>query len=176
MKLTTVQSAQKSGAEFEPVSVVLSSTPRRPFSIPGFLLLLSLVLAHHASHANVYKCEQADGKVAYQADPCTNGQEITSKVSRPSLANSVASVVSATDKRQCVGKEIRINFSNMPLRSTLQVLADYSGFKLVADPSVSGAAAFNYECVPWDAILQDVAARHELVVKIENGTIYARKR
>lgn len=176
MKLAAVQRVQKSGVEFEPIPVAQPSPPRRPSYIPGFLLLFSLVLAHHASHANVYKCDQADGKVAYQADPCTNGREITNKVSRPPPANMAASVASVTGKRQCVGKEIRINFSNMPVRSTLQVLADYSGFKLVADPSVSGSAAFNYECVPWDAILQDVASRHDLVVKIENGAIYARKR
>lgn len=79
-------------------------------------------------------------------------------------------------KKKCVGKEIRISFTNMPLKATLQLLADFSGNKLSADSSVSGSGAFSYDCVPWDAVLQDIAARHKLVVKVEGGTIFAKAR
>lgn len=80
------------------------------------------------------------------------------------------------EKRKCVGKEVRINFASMSVRATLQVLADFSGNKLAADPSVGGVGAFNYECVPWDAVLQDIAARFNLVIKVESGTIVATRR
>jgi type IV pilus assembly protein PilQ len=79
-------------------------------------------------------------------------------------------------KRKCVGKELRINFTNMPVKATLQLLADFSGHKLSADSSISGSAAFNYDCVPWDAVLQDIAARHRLDVRVEGGTIFAKAR
>ena len=45
-------------------------------------LLLLLTLTQHCAFATVYKCEQ-DGKVAYQASPCTNGSDISRKVNQP---------------------------------------------------------------------------------------------
>ena len=137
-------------------------------------LVLMLALLPHGSFAAVYKCER-DGKIEYQATPCANGREISSRLEQPTSPASPASVA-ASRGRQCVGKELRISFTDMPLKTTLQVLADFSGNKLVADPSVSGSGAFSYECVPWDTVLQDIASRHNLAVKVENGTIYARRR
>ena len=79
--------------------------------------------------------------------------------------------------KKCVGDgNIDISFSAMPIRATLSVLADYSGNRLVADPAIVGSAAFNYECVPWTDVLKDIAARHDLIVRVENGTIFARKK
>ncbi len=136
-------------------------------------LLLLLTLAHSASFATVYKCEQ-DGKVGYQASPCTHGGKILGKANQPPPANP-SKGATASNERKCVGKELRINFRDVPLKTVLSLLADFSGYKLVADPAISGSAAFKYECVAWDTVLQDIAARHKLVVKIENGTIFARK-
>ena len=138
-----------------------------------FLLLL-LALFQQGSLAAVYKCER-DGKVEYQAAPCPNGREISTGVTQPTSPGSAASVATSRG-RKCVGKELRISFTDMPLKTTLQVLADFSGNKLVADPSVSGAGAFSYECVPWDIVLQDIASRRNLAVNVENGTIYVRRR
>lgn len=137
------------------------------------LLLLLLALAQSTSFAAVYKCEQ-DGKIGYQASPCANGGELSSKLSPPVTARS-STGIGASKERKCVGKELRINFRDVPLKTALNLLADFSGYKLVADPSISESAAFSYDCVAWDTVLQDIAARHKLVVKIENGTIFARK-
>jgi type IV pilus assembly protein PilQ len=82
----------------------------------------------------------------------------------------------STEQKKCVGKELRIDFTSMPLKATLQVIADYSGKKLVVDPLVSGDGAFRYECVPWDTVLQDIASKHNLVVKVDKGTIFATRR
>lgn len=139
-------------------------------------LLFILVLCQQSSFAAVYKCKSDSGKIEYQSTPCVNGTTISSKVIEPnSVASSTSSALTNT-KRKCVGKELRINFTDMPLKATLQVLADFSGNKLAADPSVSGSGAFNYECIPWDSVLQDIASRHNLIVKIEGGVIHARGR
>ncbi len=58
----------------------------------------------------------------------------------------------------------------------MSLLADYSGNKLVADPAIVGSAAFDCECVPWPDVLKDVGARHDLIVRVESGTIFARKK
>jgi hypothetical protein len=144
------------------------------------LFLLLIVTCQQSAFAAIYKCEREGGKVEYQSSPCEKGREISITTTRPAAPNARASATSNTpasgEKRTCVGKELRINFTNMPLKATLQVLADFSGNKLEADPSVSGGGAFNYECVPWDTVLQDIASRYHLVVKVANGTIFATKR
>ena len=140
------------------------------------VLIFILTLFHPSTFAAVYKCELGGGKIEYQATPCTNKQAISSKLSQPATSTSAPGTATLGERKKCVGKELRINFTDMPVRATLQVLADFSGNKLVADPSVSGSAAFSYECVPWDTVLQDIASRHNLIVKVENGTIYSRRR
>ncbi len=140
------------------------------------VLLLLLVLFQSGAFAAVYKCER-DGKVAYQASPCANGSDISDKVNQPVPVALPASGVSVpSEKKKCVGKEMSISFKDIPLKSMLSLLADFSGYKLEVDPSVSGSAPFSYQCIAWDAVLQDVVTRHDLIVKIENGTIFARKR
>ncbi len=144
-----------------------------------FWFLLLCALTQHCAFATVYKCEQ-DGKVAYQASPCTNGSDISHKVSQPVPPVAAASATVASSPahkgRSCVGKELQISFRDMPIKMTLGVLADFAGHKLVVDPSVTGSAPFHYPCTDWDKVLQDIALRHNLVVKIENGTILANKR
>ena len=143
-----------------------------------FWLLLLLALTHPGAFATVYKCDQ-DGKVTYQASPCTNGSDISRKVNQPAppVASASGAASSTAHKgRSCLGKELQISFRDMPIRTTLAVLADFAGHKLVMDPSITGSAPFNYPCTDWDVVLQDIAKRHNLMVKIENGTIFASKR
>jgi Domain of unknown function (DUF4124) len=147
-------------------------------------LLLWLVLCHQSSQASVFKCVNAGGKVQYQSAPCDQGRQLAVKAMAPSVPTAAITTKSSkpsaaplsSPNRACVGKEMRINFTSMPLRATLQVIADYAGHQLVMDPAISGDGAFNYECVPWDAVLQDIASRHKLAVKIQNGAIHASKR
>ncbi|MEN6586872.1 MAG: hypothetical protein ABFE02_12600 [Sulfuricella sp.] len=139
-------------------------------------LLFLLALFHQSSFGAVYKCDQGSGKVEYQATPCANGHDMSIKAKLPASTGTSPSDTKLTGNKKCIGKEIRISFTDMPIKSTLSVLADFSGNKLVVDPSVNGAGAFSYECIPWDTVLQDIASKHNLIVKIENGTIFARKR
>ncbi len=138
-----------------------------------FLFLLTLF--HQSSFGAIYKCEQ-NGKVEYQATQCAKGKDISNKIKQPSPAASPISETTSSGTKKCKGKEMTINFSDMPLQTTLNVIADFSGNKLVADPSVSGSGAFNYQCTPWEAVLKDIAGKYNLNVKVENGTIFARSR
>jgi hypothetical protein len=140
------------------------------------LLLCLLALVQHSAFGAVYKCDKGGGKIEYQDAPCPNGSDITRKVSQPGPA-AASSPDAAFGGKTCGGEgKLDISFSAMPIRATLAVLADYSGNRLVADPAITGSAAFNYECVPWADVLKDIATRHELIVRVENGTIFARKK
>jgi hypothetical protein len=144
------------------------------------LPLLFLALCQQSVFAAVYKCERGDGKVQYQALPCETGR--TKSITTPAPVaptaplGATASAAAPSEKRPCVGKELQINFSSMPVKTTLHVLADFSGHKLVVDPSISEVGAFKYGCTPWDSVLQDIATRYNLVVKVEGGTIFVTKR
>lgn len=144
------------------------------------LVLLLLCLTQISAFAAVYRCEHVDGKVEYQSKPCEGGSEIqlrtTESVGSSGATSPAKSVATSPERKKCVGKEMRINFTRMPLKTTLQVISDYSGSKLVVDPAVNGTGSFRYDCVPWDAVLREIASRYNLVVKVENGTIYAKKR
>lgn len=148
--------------------------PSRNLMIRLFALL-ALVLFQQTSFAAVYKCADG-GKTVYQATPCAGGQALVNKDTAPSQKAVPSQNSASAGPNKCVGKELRINFTDMPLKATLQLLADFSGNKLAADPSISGSGAFNYDCVPWDEVLHDIAARHHLVVKVGQGTIFAKKR
>lgn len=147
------------------------------FAMSRLLLLCLLALFQQSAFSAIYKCDKGGGRIEYQETPCPNGSDITSKVSQP-IASAASSPAAATfGGKQCVGDgNVDISFASMPIRATLTVLADYSGNKLVADPAIVGSAAFNYECVPWMEALKDIAARHDLIFRVENGTIFVRKK
>lgn len=154
------------------------------------LLFVLWALFQQGAFAAIYKCERAGGKIQYQAVACEGGRALaitaatpgpapaSAPISAPSSATapSSANATGPAAQKQCVGKEMQIHFTHMPVAATLQVVADFSGQQLVADASVRGAGAFHYDCVPWDAVLQDIAARHQLRIKVEKGRILASQR
>jgi hypothetical protein len=139
------------------------------------LFLLILVLWHPGSIAAVYKCERDGGKIEYQSTPCAEkGREIAIKAAEP--PSPARGATSSSGGMECASKELRIAFADQSLKSVLAVVADFSGHRLVADPNITGSGAFKYDCVPWDTVLQDIAYRHKLAIRVEGGTIFARKR
>jgi|GEM_PF-1697697 len=139
------------------------------------MFLFLFALFHQSSFGAIYKCEQ-NGKVEYQATQCAGGSDISNKIKPPSPAASPAIETTSPGTKKCRGKEMSINFSDMPLKTTLNVIADFSGNQLVVDPSIDRSGAFNYQCTPWDAVLKDIAGKYHLNIKVENGTIFARNR
>ncbi|MHC1481583.1 type IV pilus secretin PilQ [Frateuria aurantia] len=51
------------------------------------------------------------------------------------------------------GKRLTFNFQDVPVRSALQVIADVSGFNLVAADNVTGNLTLRLDNVPWDQAL-----------------------
>ena len=140
-----------------------------------FLSLLLFVLCGN-SYAGVYKCMHVDGKIEYQAAPCITGKELPVKAPMPTSQEVSSRPVKSNAQRPCGGKNIQLKFESLSVLSLLGILADYSGNKLQAEESIGARGAFDYQCMPIVAVLQDVALRYNLDIRIENGTIYARQR
>ena len=140
------------------------------------LLLIALTLTQSAAFGAIYKCERAGGRIEYQSAPCKGGTEITEKVNEGAASRLSARVPTLAGVPRCSGKQISLSFTDMTLAATLKVVADFSGNKLALDPAVSGSGAFNYQCVDWEVVLQDIATRHGLAASVDDGTIHVRPR
>ncbi|AGZ33143.1 type IV pilus secretin PilQ [Pseudomonas sp. AP-1] len=52
------------------------------------------------------------------------------------------------------GESLSLNFQDVPVRSVLQVMADYAGINLVASDAVQGNITLRLQDVPWDQALE----------------------
>jgi hypothetical protein len=138
------------------------------------MLLIVIALFHQNSFATVYKCKTEAGKIEYQASPCAGASNLTQSTLPSVPVPSSQTVTSSGGKKKCTGNEMSIDFSNMPLSATLQVIADFSGNKLSVVPSIGGSGPFHYVCVPWDSVLKDIASKYNLSIVVESGTIIVR--
>lgn len=68
------------------------------------------------------------------------------------------------------GNRVTFNFQDIPVRSALQLLADYSGLNLVASDTVGGSVTLRLVNVPWDQAL-DVILRAKDLDKRRDGSV-----
>jgi type IV pilus assembly protein PilQ len=68
------------------------------------------------------------------------------------------------------GNRVTFNFQDIPVRSALQLLADYSGLNLVASDTVGGSVTLRLVNVPWDQAL-DVILRAKDLDKRRDGNV-----
>lgn len=53
-----------------------------------------------------------------------------------------------------VGEKLSLNFQDIPVRSVLQIIADFTELNLVASDTVSGTITLRLDNVPWDQALE----------------------
>jgi type IV pilus assembly protein PilQ len=68
------------------------------------------------------------------------------------------------------GDKLSLNFQNIEVRALLQVIADFTGFNVVASDSVSGQLTLRLKDVPWDQALDIVMQARGLDVR-KNGNV-----
>ncbi len=69
------------------------------------------------------------------------------------------------------GKLISINFQDIPVRSVLQLIADYNGFNLVASDSVSGNLTLKVDDVPWQQVLDIILKIKGLDKRVDGNVV-----
>lgn len=88
---------------------------------------------------------EPDGEFEYDYKQMNNLLTLTvKKPSRkvPGLTNKVYT-----------GEPISLNFQDIPIRTVLQIIADYNGFNLVTSDTVGGNVTLRLDGVPWDQAL-----------------------
>lgn len=65
-----------------------------------------------------------------------------------------------------------LSFQDIPIRSALQLLADYHGFNLVAGESVTGNITLQLDNVPWEQAVELVLRASNLDYRMEGNVMY----
>lgn len=100
--------------------------------------------------------------VAYQT-----GNRYTVSV-RPPSADITGSEATAAYTGEVTG----LSFQDIPVRSVLQILADYYEFNLVVGDAVSGNITIEMNNVPWDQALEMVLRTQNLDSRLEGNVLY----
>lgn len=83
--------------------------------------------------------------LAYQAD-----KQYVISVKKLTVAESAEKQA----KFAFVGEKLSLNFQDIPVRSVLQIIADFTELNLVASDTVSGKITLRLDNVPWDQALE----------------------
>lgn len=68
------------------------------------------------------------------------------------------------------GEKISLNFQDVDVRSLLQVIAELSGFSIIASDSVTGRTTLRLKDIPWDQALEIIMQTKGLDMR-KNGTV-----
>lgn len=74
------------------------------------------------------------------------------------------------NNRQYTGKPISLNFQDIPVRTVLQIIADYNDFNLVTSDSIDGSITLRLDGTPWDQAL-DIVLKVKGLDKRMDGNI-----
>ncbi len=75
------------------------------------------------------------------------------------------------NSKQFTGKPISLNFQDIPVRTALQIIADYNGFNLVTSDSVAGSLTLRLDGTPWDQALDIVLKVKGLDKRMEGNIL-----
>lgn len=70
------------------------------------------------------------------------------------------------------GKRISLNFQNIPVRSVIQIIAEFTGINIVTSDSVQGNVSLRLKDVPWDQALDIVLKSRGLAQRQIGNVIY----
>ncbi len=69
------------------------------------------------------------------------------------------------------GRAISLNFQDIPVRTVLQIIADYNGFNLVTSDTVEGNITLRLDGVPWDQALDIILKVKGLDKRMEGNIL-----
>ncbi|WP_241242412.1 type IV pilus secretin PilQ family protein [Thalassotalea sp. G2M2-11] len=75
------------------------------------------------------------------------------------------------DAEDFSGRAISLNFQDIPVRTVLQIIADYNGFNLVTSDTVTGNITLRLDGVPWDQALDIILKVKGLDKRMEGNIL-----
>lgn len=106
-----------------------------------------------------------DGPYEYVA--FQSGSQYTVSVRPPPI-----DIIGPSATAAYTGEITGLSFQDIPVRSVLQILADYYDFNLIATEAVSGNITIHMDNVPWDQALELVLRSENLGSRLEGNVLY----
>ena len=106
-----------------------------------------------------------DGAYEYIAFRSSNQYTVSVRPPAPDTAVDEAAA-------RYTGEVTDLAFQDIPVRSVLQILADYHDFNLIATDAVSGNITIQMDNVPWDQALELVLRTRNLGSRLEGNVLY----
>ncbi|WP_323926763.1 type IV pilus secretin PilQ [Aeromonas caviae] len=79
--------------------------------------------------------------------------------------------VATTAAKQYQGKPISLSFQDIPVRTVLQIIADFNNLNLVTTDSVSGNITLRLDGVPWEQALDIILKVRGLDKRLDNNIL-----
>jgi type IV pilus assembly protein PilQ len=126
---------------------MLPSELRRKLDVTDFATpVLAINSSYDAGNTRIFVKPQGDyDQLAYQTDDqyIISIKPLTKK-----------ELEEKRSKFNYIGEKLSLNFQNIPVRSVLQIIADFTELNLVASDTVTGTITLRLEDVPWDQALE----------------------
>ena len=75
------------------------------------------------------------------------------------------------DSDEFTGRELTLDFQDIPVRTALQIIAEYSKFNLITSDTVTGNITLRLDGVPWDQILDIILKIKGLDKRMEGNIL-----
>ena len=76
----------------------------------------------------------------------------------------------------CPDGQLRFSFSNLKVSEAFAIFADFARLRPEIDQSLTQSEPMNFGCTPWQVAAKNLADRHNLSLRIENGSMYVSKK
>ena len=83
---------------------------------------------------------------------------------------------SNTANANCPDGQLQFSFSNLKVSEAFAIFADFAGLRVEIDRSLTQSEPMNFGCTPWRVAAKNLADRHNLSLRIENGSMYVSKK
>ncbi len=161
-----VDISQESGRiriEFD--GVTLADEMRRRLDVRDFATPVRFIDATVEADKPVFFIEPNDELFDYLAYQTNNLLTISVK---PLTKNEEEHI--RKERFPYTGEKLSLNFQDIEVRTVLQIIADFTGFNLVASDTVDGSITLRLKNVPWDQAL-DIVLKSQGLAKQQIGNV-----
>lgn len=145
--------------------VNLSDDLRRRLDVRDFATPVKFVDASLQDGNTVFYIEPSEDLYEYLAYQADNLMTISVK---PITADEQDRI--RQERFPYTGEKLSLNFQDIDVRTVLQIIADFTGFNLVASDSVEGSITLRLKNVPWDQAL-DIVLKSQGLAKQQMGNV-----
>jgi hypothetical protein len=83
---------------------------------------------------------------------------------------------SSLSHANCSGGQLQFAFRNLEVKKAFAIFADFAGLRAQIDQAIVQSEPMNFPCTPWRVAADDLARRHNLVLKVEGGVMHVSRR